>query len=754
MSGDIVSILEAAEKGITEYLRKAKDSGQIDQQLFDDAIRNTFPNLKEWMGDPDIDRVSPQLKKGLSDKIKAGEWEEIVNAYRQTVRFGTGGIRGMMAFDKESILKMKNEGISTDIFKGPNTINDLVFLLTSAGVAKFGMAQKPRLNKIVIGYDSRIRGFDFARIVAELFLHYGYTVYFFDAPCPYPEVTFAIPDDSVKADIGVLISASHNDYRYNGYKLSCSNGSQFDPEERDKMYNEFIVNARPADIQLRSFGDAEEGKLWFLGGDKLEGDFDYAGKEKYLIDMHKKHRDHIKKFIYLKDLSARQKSSDDPLKIAFCPFHGSGNIAVPRLLNEVGFVDVKPVNGKLDLYELNGMFPSFNSEPGKEQQPDPGDSRAAKVAVEAFFQDYPNDDFDILIGTDPDADRCGIVVVVPEKQRYLYNNQKYYLLSADDVWTLVLWYRLNMEKDDSGKVKDAEKKFLVLSHTTSDSITCLAKKHGIGVVKSWVGFAALAAVTRDTWKGKEKDFIGLVDGRDERYKMTCHPFACDSSGMENGKRSINIGALEQSNGFSILGGPPPDERSLGVGGHVRDKDGTFAALLVAEIAAWAKEKGTNLIELLDKNIYLDPDIGLFMSFYEPDPLDGEYPGIEGDRIKKNSIRRALGYYQLALAGDFEIAGEKVIAASIFRTGKYDAIYPPDHDFLFPDEGIRFYLSDDRFNHFTIRPSGTGNSLRFHIQLHENPSESELLSSKERLRKRGQAIMDDLRLLLKAPREVG
>jgi len=748
---DIASALEKAKKGIIEYLQMAKNSGRIDRQLYDSAVKNTFANLKLWLTDPEIDRVSPKLKAGVVSKIEAGCWEEIVNAYRQTVRFGTGGIRGMMAFDKESILKLKNEGISTDIFKGPNTINDLVFLLTSAGVARFGMAQEPQLNKIVIGYDSRVRGFDFARIVGELFLYYGYTVYFFDAPCPYPEVTFAIPHETVKADVGVLISASHNDFRYNGYKLSCSNGSQFDPEERDKMYNDYIVHAKPADIKLRSFADAAEGRLWFLGGDAPLENFDYGGKEKYLINMHEYHRDHIRKFLYMDNLAETQKKSKDPLKIAYCPFHGSGNIAVRRLLNEVGFVDVKPVNGKLDLFVLDGMFPSFKSDPGEERQPDPGDPRAAKVAVEAFFQDYPDDDFDILIGTDPDADRCGIVAAVPENQRHIYNDQKYYLLSADDVWTLLLWYRLNMEKDNSGKVIDADRKFLVLSHTTSDSITHLARKHGIGLIRSWVGFAALAAVTRDTWNGKEKEFIDLMEGRNDKYKAICHPFAMDSSGMENGKRTINIGALEQSNGFSILGGPPPDRRSLGESGHVRDKDGTFAAVLVAEIAAWAKEQGSNLIELLDKNIFLDPDIGLFMSFYEPDPLDGEYPGIEGDRIKKNIIRRALGYYQLALAGDLTIASEQVLSVSIYRTGKYDAIYPPDHDFQFPDEGIRFYLSEDKLNHLTIRPSGTGNSLRFHIQLHDNPSEEVLYSAKAALRRRGKALMDDLRVLLKAPR---
>jgi phosphomannomutase len=222
--------------------------------------------------------------------------------------------------------------------------------------------------------------------------------------------------------------------------------------------------------------------------------------------------------------------------------------------------------------------------------------------------------------------------------------------------------------------------------------------------------------------------------------------------MDGGKRSINIAAMEQSNGFSILGGPPPDKSSLGAGGHVRDKDGTIAALLVAEIAAWAKQQGLSLIDVLDKYIYLDPDIGLFATFYEPDPLDGEYPGIEGDQIKKMLLRRTLGYYQLALSGDLEIGGNPVKSASIYRTGKYDAIYPLSHDFQFPDEGVRFFFDDEKLNHLTIRPSGTGNSMRFHIQLHAMPTQENLIKVKEELRAKGQVIMDDLRKLLKAPRQ--
>ncbi len=761
-SGNFDSTLELANVKVSEYLEGALKDDRIDQQLYKEAKKNILPNLERWLKDPYIDKNLPRLKKGICDAInKESEdedeenkkWENIVNAFRQSVRFGTGGIRGLMAFDKKPIIQLKDEGINAPVLKGPNMINDLVFLLTSVGVARFGKDQRPPFKKVVIGYDSRIRGYDLAALVAQLFLAYDYTVYFFDAPCPYPEATFAIPHKLIKADVGILISASHNDYRYNGYKLSCSNGSQFDPEERDKMYEKYIATSEPKQIQLCPFDKAPNEKLWFLGGEKPIIGFNYAGKEGFLINIHEKHRGHVKSFLLTEDLAERQVSSSNPLRIAYCAFHGSGNIAVPKILGEVGFVDVKPITYK-GLNDLNGLFPSFCDKPGHEQQPDPGDPRAAEIAVEGFKKDYPNefDNIDILIGTDPDADRCGIVVKVPENQRHLYGGEDYYLLPADDMWALVLWYRLHMDIEKYGKVKDVDKEFVTLSHTTSDSITHLARKHGLGVVRSWVGFASLAAGTRDVWEGKVDQILDLVDGRNQRYSDLCHPFVCDCQGMENGKRCINIAAMEQSNGFSILGGRPLDERSLGVGGHVRDKDGTFAALLVAEIAAWAKERQTTLIELLDKHIYLDPDVGLFVNLYEPDPLDGEYPGIEGDRLKKAILRRALGYFQLALSGDLEIAGLPVKSACIYRTGKYDIIYPPSYDFQFPDEGVRFFFDDEKLQHVTIRPSGTGNALRFHVQLHDNlVTESNLIEKKEQLLSRGRAIMDGIRDLLKAPR---
>jgi phosphoglucomutase len=751
--GNGAAILEKARVGIKQYLDSALAAGRIDSQLYGAATKNTFPFLEKWWNSDAIEKFSPGYKAGVTRAIEAGQWESIVNAYRQQCRFGTGGIRGMMAFDRQSIVMLKEQGIHAPILKGPNTINDIVMLLMSAGVAKFGKEQKPPLEKIVIGYDSRVRGADLAAAVAQLFLAYGYTVYFFDAPCPYPLVTFAIPHSSIKADMGILISASHNDYRYNGYKLSCSNGSQFDPQQRDLMYNNYIAKATFEDVKLTPFRDAAPGKLFFLGGSEPLPGVDYYGKQGNLIDIHSKHREHVSSFLLMKDLKDVQAKSADPLKIGYCAFHGAGRVAVPRLLEGVGIRSVKPVH-KNGLHDLNGLFPSFNSDPGKEQQPDPGDTRAAKVFIEAFKEEYPGEfeKTDLFLGTDPDADRCGIIVKVPPEQRELYDGKDYALLPADDAWTLLLWYRLTQEMlANGGKLPDADKKFITLSMTTSDAITLIARKYGVGVIRTWVGFAALAASIDTVWNGQVNTINTLVDGRDPKSNSpVCHATVCDTFGMDE-KRSFNIAAMEQSNGFSLLGGKPKDTRSLGELGHVRDKDGTLAALLMAEVAAWAKHKGTTLLSLLDEHVYTDPDVGLFANFYEPDPLDGEYPGIEGDKLKKAILRRALSCLQLALAGDLEIAGKKIKSAVVYRTGKYDAIYPPTADFVFPDEGVRLFFDDEKLQHVTIRPSGTGNSLRFHVQLHARPTKANLLATKLELKRQGNAILDHVRQILKAPR---
>ena len=720
------------EKGVNGYLDAALNDSKIDRQSYEMAKKNTMQFIELWLTDKNFQQLSPNLEKGIMSAVKGKQWEDIVNTFRKKMSFGTGGIRGFMAGDRDSIMKLKKQGLDAPILKGPNTINNIVLLLTSAGVAKYG--KENGLNKIVIGYDSRIRGGDFAEKIAELFLAYGFTIYLFDESCPFPEVTFAIPH--VKAHMGILLSASHNDYRYNGYKLCSSNGSQFDPEERTDMYNNYIAKVNSKDIKLKPLSKAGKGKLKFLGGDqKLKG-VNYYGQE--VIDIHSAHGEHLKKFL-LQDTTSKKD-----MKIAYCAYHGAGRKAVPRLLSDIGFHHIDSIHHN-GLNDLDGSFPSFNNNPGQEQQPDPGDRRAAKIAVDAYIAEYGKkkwNDIDILIGTDPDADRCGVTVKVPKAQQEVYGAD-YALLPADEVWALLLWYRLQL--DHSFKREDA---FVVLSHTTTDALTLLAKKYGVGVIRTWVGFAALSSAVRDSWDGKLVE--GLTEGRFNRNDELSHMVVQDTFDMGSG-RKYNLGAFEQSNGFSLLGNPPKDKFSLGENGHVRDKDGTFAAILVAEIAQWAKSQGTGLLELIDEKIYLDPDIGLFYNHYEPDPIDGEYPGIEGDRMKTAILRRTLGYYQLAKAGGLKIGGLEVTDVVTYRTGKYDHVYPPTPDWIFPDEGIRFFFGD-KLNHVTVRPSGTGNSLRFHVQMHTlNVNAKNIVKQKIALRKKALRIMGDVRKILGAPR---
>ncbi len=769
-------LLQQAEAGIRNYLTRERESGRIAGTYYEDAVAKTLPNLRTWLLADELDRISPGARDGLREAIRKERWEALTNAYSREVAFGTGGIREKMGSRREEVMRLKAEGIQAPIIKGPNTINDVVLLVTSAGVARFGNARKPPLSRIVIGFDSRVRGGDFARMIASLFLAYDFTVYLFDEACMYPSVTFAVP--TLKADIGVFISASHNDFRYNGYKLSCWNGSQFDPAERDELYKSYIKTTTFAHIKTMSLAEAPKDRLWFLGGVKNRGGRviqagdhkglplgdplpeapvgHYAGRDDRIIDLHTMHVNHTKQFLLRPEMIA---SSKTPLSIAFSAFNGSGRKAVPRLLEEVGFKNVRRIM-KLDA--LDGMFPAFCSDPGREQQPDPGDWRAADIAVAAFKQEYPGawESVDLIVGTDPDADRCGVIVKVPPAQRIAYPHSgtgslnDYSLLSADEAWTLILWYRLQQEIEKYGRIRDVEKKFIVLSHTTTDLLTCLATKHGLGVLKTWVGFAQLAAATRAAWDlYAGKDTAGLTEagrwpdfdeGRRDPGEARCNRTIHSWFAMNDRRRSINIAALEQSNGFTLLGDVPSDERSLGRDGHVRDKDGTFAAVLVAELAQYAKDTGTNLVDLMDEKIYLDPDIGLYVTHYEPDPLDGEYEGLAGYTKKRLILQKAEALFDGVRSGSdrtLTLGGLPVVGATVYPTGKYDANNYPG----FPDEGYRFYFDADRRSHLTIRPSGTSNALRFHVQLFGgHPGRQELISIKSELRKSAVSVVREAR----------
>lgn len=730
-------LLSAATEGISAYLNRQHTDGKITKGLYDKANAHVIQNLWDWLTDEHMSALSPNLKYGIKDAVEAGRWADLTEAFVDEIAFGTGGIRGRAALRDEELGRLKDEGLDARILKGPNTLNNIVLLLKSAGVARY--ARDQRLGSIVIGYDSRIQGRAFAELVAQLFLAGGLRVYLFDEPCPYPELTFAIPD--LEADLGILISASHNDRRYNGYKLTGGTGAQLGIEERNRIYEDYIRRMTPADIRITPLEDAAEGHLVFLGGERALEGVDYRGRP--LVNMHQRHIHHIASFILDREMLGRWASK---VHVAYCAFHGAGRKAVPRLLGDFGFEQVRIIH-KLD--EIDGMFPAFDRHP--EQQPDPGDPDAAEIAVEAFVEEYGRaafEEMDILIGTDPDADRTGAVVRVPPAQRRLYDDRDYTLLGADDAWTLLLWYRFLREAQINGGVlPNAEQRFIALSHCTTDALVALAHKYGLGVIKTWVGFAMLSNSIQSVWDGKPLPRV--EEGRVSPADALCDPTVHSHQAMEGFPRGINVGALEQSNGFSILGARPGPGDKFGVGGHVRDKDGTFAAILLAEVAAYAKSLGKSLLELLDEEIYLDPDIGCFITYYEPAPRHGQYEGIEGWTTKINALRKAEAFFERINRGErLTFGGVPALSAAKYQTGKYDALHAWEG---FPDEGYRIYFDESKLNHALIRPSGTSQCLRFHVQLKaEGLTPQNLIEKKAGTRARAKAIIADLRQEIGVP----
>jgi len=649
-------------RNFLEHLVGSKRISKEDAKLIHERCYN---NLLDWLTNENISDIT---KEAIKDTIKNKRWGDLIEAFWQNIAFGTGGIRNKAVFSERELRELGEHGLNARILKGSNLINDVVFVRTTLGVTNY--MNRRGMNKVVVGYDSRLRGQTFAELIAEVFLSKGFKVYLFDEACPVPELSFAVTN--LKTDIGIEISASHNDKRYNGYKITNKTGAGLTLAERQEIIDEIYGNeqkgikgAQLEELNLTKTNEAKKKSLTYLGGESPV--FEIGNRP--FINIHKRHLDHVKMFI--SNRLVVEKFAPE-VKIGYSAYYGAGYKAVPRLLRELGFANMKIIS---EFNRLNGYFPVFKLT----QLPDPGDPRAAKIAVEKFKEEY-FEDLDILIGTDPDADRMGVVVKIPKNQKRILGEWK--LLSADDAWTLLLWYQLQTETARSGgKLPDADKKFIVKNHVTTDALVALSKKYGVSCINSWVGFAMLAERVIKEWQ----------------------------------KGKINVGMFESSNGYSIGGAKPKPGEYLGRGGHTLEKDGTLAAILIAEIAAYAKSIKSSVIELLD-TLYLDRDIGYYATVQWQLPEEGVFEGVEGELYKRRIIRnveRIMNEAKRKEGGNdpLYIAGLPVAYVEKFATGKYDNLYWPE----FPDEGIRFHFDKTGLDHITIRPSGTEAKLRFYVQ---------------------------------------
>lgn len=437
---------------------------------------------KEWLSDTYDEETRAQVQALLDAK----DTTELIDSFYRSLEFGTGGLRGIMG-------------------AGTNRMN-----IYTVGAATQGLSNYLKKNfagleqiKVAIGYDCRNNSRLFSETSAKIFAANGIKAYLFEDLRPTPELSFAIRELGCQS--GIILTASHNPKEYNGYKAYWEDGSQIVGPHDVNIVNE-VAKIKPEDIK-------------FDGPDAL---IEILGEE-----MDNKFLAEVKKVSISPDVVERHKD----IKIIYTPIHGTGVKLVPAALREFGFTNIFNIPEQ-DV--VSGDFPTVVS-------PNPEEPAAMEMAMKKAAQI----DADVVMATDPDSDRIG-VVVKDDKGEYIIIN--------GNQTALLFFYYIIVKMKEAGKLKGNE--FVVKTIVSTEMIAEVARRNNIEYFDVYTGFKFIAEIIRDN-EGVKK----------------------------------YIGGGEESFGFM-----PSD--------FVRDKDAVSSCALMAEITAWAIDQGKTLYELL-QDIYLE-----------------------------------------------------------------------------------------------------------------------------------------------------
>lgn len=416
--------------------------------------------------------------------------EQLEDSFYKNLEFGTGGMRGIMGV-------------------GTNRINKYTLGAATQGVANYLNQQFPNKEKsVAIAYDVRKNSDTFAKIVADILTANGIKVYLFESFRPTPELSFTIRH--LNCDAGIVLTASHNPPEYNGYKLYWNDGAQIVPPQDGEIITE-VNKVNPEEIE-------------FQGNDEL---LNYVGEaiDKVFIEA-------------CVNAVGFTNEGKENLKIVFTPIHGTSVATIPEALKKAGFTNVWMVEEQA---KPSGEFPTVDS-------PNPEEPAALKMAMDLADEVGA----DIVIGTDPDADRLGIAV------RNL--NGELILLNGNQTNTVFVDYLLKNRDSNSLEGKD----FIGSTIVSSDIFFELAEKYNAECKVGLTGFKWIA------------DMIRKAEGK-QRF----------------------IGGGEESFGFMV-------------GDFVRDKDSVSSTLLACEIAAHAQANNSSfyeeLLQIYTQNSYYLEDL--------------------------------------------------------------------------------------------------------------------------------------------------
>lgn len=477
-------------------------------------MKNYLEEYKKWCESPDFDE---ETKKELSE-IKDNE-KEIEDRFYKELEFGTAGLRGVIG-------------------AGTNRMNKYTVGKATQGLANYIKEQGTKDKGVAISYDSRRMSKEFSLQTALILNANGIKTYLFENLRPVPELSFAVRE--LKCTAGVMITASHNPPKYNGYKVYWDDGAQ-------------IVAPRDKDIIAKVRAVAEYSEIKEISKEEAieKGLFNIVGTE-----MDDKYINTLKSLILNSEIVKEQGKN---LKVVYTPLHGTGNTVAERLLKEIGIQNLYVVP---EQKEPDGNFPTVD-------YPNPEDKKAFKLALELAKKV----DADVVLATDPDADRLGIYAKDTKTGEYMtYTGNMSALLIAE--------YRISQMKE---KGILPEKGMFITTIVSSDLAKAIASNYGLECFEVLTGFKNIGAIMK---REEEK-----TDG--DKY----------------------VFGFEESYGCLI-------------GDYARDKDGIAAVMALCEAACYYRANNETLWDQMN-NIYKK------YGFYKEDQVSIVLEGAEGaEKIKE------------------------------------------------------------------------------------------------------------------------
>ena len=549
----------------------------------EELLKQVEAKAQVWLGEGYDDETQAEVRRMLEAEDKT----ELVDSFYRDLEFGTGGLRGIMG-------------------AGSNRMNIYTVGAATQGLSNYlkkAFADLPQI-KVAIGHDCRNNSRRFAEVAADVFSANGIKVYLFDALRPTPEVSFAIRELGCQS--GVILTASHNPKEYNGYKAYWSDGAQMIAPHDKNTIDE--VN------KITSVKDVK-----FQGNPAL---IEIIGEE---ID--RRYLDRIKTLSLSPEAIARHHD----MKIVYTPIHGTGVRLVPASLKNFGFTNIIHVPEQ-DV--VSGDFPTVVS-------PNPEEPAALDMAIKKAIET----DAELVVASDPDADRIGMAV----------RNDKgeFVLINGNQIVMIFLNYLMTRNKE-LGLLKGNE--YIVKTIVTTETIKTIAERNGFKMYDCYTGFKWIASVIR-----------------------------------ENEGKARYIGGGEESYGFL-----PED--------FVRDKDSVSSISLMAEIAAWAKDKGMTMYQMLQ-------DIYIKYGF-------SKEKGISVVRKGKSGAEEIVAMMKSFRANPLkELAGSPVVCVKDYDS--LEALNPVTGeksklDMPVTSNVLQYFTADG--SKVSIRPSGTEPKIKFYIEV--------------------------------------